>query len=206
MSDETAESAPEITELRLLEQLACRRQTVRDAAQELVAFYLATDRASDAVAFVDGLLTESRDHGEYAEISLWLGVVHERTGDYGAAAAAYMAGRALEPADRAIWYYLNNNLGYCLNHLGRYAEAEACCRLAIQVDSARHNAHKNLGLALDGRGRYAEAVRAHIEATRLCPEDPRSHRHLEDLIARHPELLPVATARPAAPSVAPEDT
>ena len=85
-----------------------------------------------------------------------------------------------------------NNLANLYKRQGRYAEAEARCRAALQVDPDRHNAHKNLGIALEGQGRLAEAVPAYLAAVWRCPEDPRSLRHLEALLAQHPELRPLA--------------
>jgi tetratricopeptide (TPR) repeat protein len=52
----------------------------------------------------------------------------------------------------------------------------------------RYNAHKNLGVALEGLGRYAEAAISYLTASRLNPKDPRALKHLDDLVATHPEV------------------
>ena len=93
------------------------------------------------------------------------------------------------PAAGEVGYLLHNNRGYCLNKLGRHAEAEVHCRTALALDAARYNAHKNLGLALAGQGRFVEAARCLLEADRRSPGDGRARRHLADLLAAHPEIL-----------------
>jgi tetratricopeptide (TPR) repeat protein len=52
----------------------------------------------------------------------------------------------------------------------------------------RYNAHKNLGVALEGLGRYAEAAISYITASKLNPKDPRARKHLDVLVAAHPEV------------------
>jgi tetratricopeptide (TPR) repeat protein len=181
----------EETEVRLLEQFATRQEAVEEAAWEVIAYYAGTGQQSRALPYVERLLATTEDPGTRGDVYLALGQLMEQVPDYGAAIEAYTKALALEPADQTTWYFVNNNLGYCLNHVGRHAEAEAHCRAAIQVDPERHNAHKNLGIALEGQGRLAEAVRAYLVAARLRPEDRRSLRHLDDLLMRHPEMIPL---------------
>jgi tetratricopeptide (TPR) repeat protein len=96
-----------------------------------------------------------------------------------------------------VRYLLCNNLGYCLSQLGRFAEAERLCRAAIALDPERYNAHKNLGVALEGQGRHAEPAEGYVEATRKNPGDPRALRHLETMLARHPEVTHAVRDLPA---------
>jgi len=124
-----------------------------------------------------------------AECLLAMGQAMERARDYKAALEAYSRAFELPQEPNPAWYFLHNNLGYCLNFESRYAEAEAHCRAAIEVDPDRHNAHKNLGIALQGQGRYSEAARSFITAVMACPEDGRSLEHLENLVAAHGEIL-----------------
>ena len=61
--------------------------------------------------------------------------------------------------------------------------------MAIDIDSARFNAHKNLGLAVAGQGRYLEAARCLAEAVKLAPGVPRAFEALAEMVATHPEVL-----------------
>jgi tetratricopeptide (TPR) repeat protein len=118
-----------------------------------------------------------------------MGQAQERSGDCKAALETYARAFELPQERNIVWYFLNNNRGYCLSLDGRYQEAEMHCRAAIEIARERPNAHKNLGLALQGQGRYSEAARSFILATMACPEDARALGHLEDLIAAHGEIL-----------------
>jgi tetratricopeptide (TPR) repeat protein len=71
------------------------------------------------------------------------GVIREQNGQFEAACRCYAAVTAdlLEGEER---YFALNNLGYCLNRLGRHVEAEGICRRAIATDPKPFNAHKNL--------------------------------------------------------------
>lgn len=95
---------------------------------------------------------------------------------------AYKRALALEPQDRAAWYFVHNNLGFCLNQLHDYRTAEAYLREAIEIEPAWHNAYKNLGVSLAAQGEYAEAAMLLVQATVLSPYDPRALDHLEDLL------------------------
>lgn len=81
-----------------------------------------------------------------------------------------------------IKYFIKNNLGYCLNILERFTEAEALCRDAIIIDPDRHNAHKNLGVSLQAQGKLSDAARSFIRATLLCPADKRALAYLENIM------------------------
>jgi tetratricopeptide (TPR) repeat protein len=190
MPDDEMKVSPEEAEAFLLQRLAGRQRKVEAAVWDLVRFYSRTGRQPLAVAYLERLMAEAEDSGKRAVLSLSLGQLMEQVRDYGAAIEAYTKALALEPADPEIWYFINNNLGYCLSQFSRYEEAEARCRAAIQLDPRRHNAHKNLGIALEGQGRFGEAAQCYLVAAQTQPDDPRSLRHLEDLLARHPEVRP----------------
>jgi tetratricopeptide (TPR) repeat protein len=139
-------------------------------------------------AYAEKILALEEDPHLRANLLLNIGRLFEHANDFQAAVATYS--RAFElPAERdETWYFLNNNLGYSLNQVGRHAEAEAYCRAAIAIDPDRHNAHKNLGLSLQGQGRYLEAAQCLLEAARINPRDRRALGHLEDLLAQHQEV------------------
>ena len=94
----------------------------------------------------------------------------------------------MEPTHTFTWYFILNNLGYSYNQLGQFEQGEKYCRLALKVTEQRSNAFKNLGLALEGQGRYAEAGRCYVRATQADAFDDRSFRHLQQMLASHPEL------------------
>lgn len=120
--------------------------------------------------------------GMKAQCYLRLGQLEETGEAYREAMLYYAEAFTLEPGRDATWYFLHNNFGYCLNRFGLHREAEYYCRAAIEIDPLRFNAYKNLGLALQGQGKYVEAAWMLIHAAQLCPEDPRSLYHLENLL------------------------
>ena len=82
------------------------------------------------------------------------------------------------------FYWQVNNLGFCLNYLERFAEAEPFLRLAIKADPLRHNAWKNLGVSLEYQGKFTQAWDSYKRSSELCPSDDRASRHLERMLER----------------------
>jgi tetratricopeptide (TPR) repeat protein len=152
-------------------------------------YFFDRGRTLPALSSFRRLLRYTADPGMKAACLLSIGQLMERTGRYDDAARYYTLAFPLGSGCDDTWYFLNNNLGYCLNILGRHDEAEAYCRAAIGIDPKRHNAHKNLGLSLLGLVEHAEAASCFIKATTICPTDTRAFRHLEDLIGQNRNLL-----------------
>lgn len=146
-------------------------------------------KLSAACAYYEMIIILAETPAEKAEVLLDMGQMCERLGDNRAALEVYSRAFELPQETNPVWYFLHNNLGYCLNQEGRYMEAEKHCRAAITIDPRRHNAHKNLGIALQAQGRYSEAAKSLMDSVIACPEDSRALGHLEDLIATHPEIL-----------------
>lgn len=168
------------------------RYAWHEAVLGLAALYKGHKKEALAAQQMNKLLAAADDAEEAASILLNCGVFYENAHDFESAAESYRQGIRYEPSNADTAYFLNNNLGYSLVQLGRYAEAEPYCAAAISIQSGRHNAHKNLGLSLQGQGRYPEAALCFVEAVKRCPEDPRALRHLEELVDSHPaELEPV---------------
>jgi tetratricopeptide (TPR) repeat protein len=163
-------------------------QEHRDALWDLMRFLSMTERQADGISILDQMLATTSDPEQRAEIVLATGQLMEMLEDFPNARVAYTQGVALEPVGGRTWYLLHNNLGYCLNQLDRFDEAERWCRSAIEIDSLRHNAYKNLGIAYQGQGKFADAARAFIQAIHCEASDPRALLHLEDLIEKHPEI------------------
>jgi tetratricopeptide (TPR) repeat protein len=143
-------------------------------------------RAS-ALETLQAEVANTSDHGVRARCYFVAGRLREQFGQFEAASRCYQAvtPELLDDEDR---YFAHNNLGYCLNRLGRHAEAEAECRRAIATDAALFNAHKNLGIALERTGRLAEAAVAYRTAALKTKSDERPLRHLRVLLANHPEI------------------
>jgi|SRR6516165_9551927 tetratricopeptide (TPR) repeat protein len=80
------------------------------------------------------------------------GIEMERRRDYARALKCYSLAFGLEPGNDDVWYFLHNNLGFCLNQFAKFAEAEPYCHQAIEINPYRHNAYKNLGVSLQGQG------------------------------------------------------
>ena len=145
-------------------------------------------RFDGAAGLLAKALALAPDDGVRAFCWLEIGKAHEGKRDFRAAADAYRQGLAFPPAPTPTWYFLNNNLAFCLNQLGEFADAETLCRPAIEFQPYMYNAHKNLGVSLEGQGRLVEAARAYLEAARIEPGDRRAVGHVGDLLARHPEI------------------
>lgn len=142
-----------------------------------------------ASSYASKMLDFSSDREKKAKGLLLLGSIKENMRDYESAKDSYSEAISLGWRDNNdVWYFLNNNLAYCLNSLGRHGEAKFYCLSALDANPNRHNAHKNLGIALQGQGRYGEAADFFINAARICPRDPRAFIHLKELIQSHPEI------------------
>jgi tetratricopeptide (TPR) repeat protein len=127
------------------------------------------------------------DPGEMkAYCLLSIGQLMEGHEDLAGALDSYLAALQMEPVEGGVRYLLHNNTGYCLNRLGRHAEAEEYCRRAIDIDPRRQNAYKNLGVTLQGMGRYPDAVASYVTAAENCPADNRALELLEALYRLHP--------------------
>lgn len=175
-------------EAKLLEQLAQGGSDFRDTLLKLALFYSRTGRQESSAQYAEQLARTTKDPEEQARYYLVLGQFMEQIRDYESALTYYSRAHTREPKDKTTWYLINNNLGYCLNHFGRFTEAEPYCRSSIEIDPNRSNAYKNLGIALEGQGQYAEAAKCYHAAVRANAADPRALRHLERVLAGYPEI------------------
>ena len=177
---------------RVFAEVKTRCSTPSEASSDLLAFSGICSQwglAGPAIFYVSKALDYADDAGTKAKCYLRLGGLKEKERDYTGAAMFYAEAFALEPGKDDVWYFLNNNLGYCLNRLGKQEKAEFYCRAAIEISPNRHNAYKNLGIAFDGQGKYVEAARMFSRAAELCPQDPRALYHLRDLVKAHKEVI-----------------
>ena len=176
-------------EADLVARITAAEEALEGALWQLARFYSMVGRYEEATAAVNRCIAGTRDQAKQAAGCLGLGQLLEQQHRYAEAEAIYARGAEIPRGPAEVAYFLHNNRGYCLNILGRHAEAECQCRAALAIDPARHNAHKNLGLALVGQGRLAEAARSLLEADCRCPGDTRARGHLRALLAESPEIL-----------------
>jgi CheY-like chemotaxis protein len=164
----------------------------REIFRALYGFVVECSKADDVVtayAYAEKMLLYADNAGQKAYCLLFMGQFQERVGDLGEALKIYLSAMDLPPERNDDWYFLCNNLGYCLNWFGRHAEAAPFCRAAIEINPKRHNAYKNLGVALQGQGEFSKAADAYIEATRICPRDGRALNLLEELVSHEKERI-----------------
>lgn len=174
----------------LLKQLENQERAEEQVLWDLVNLCSRTGR--QGVAFFDyakRLADAAQTPDKKAACYLSMGRLKEQIQDYQMAIKCYSEALFLEPVDTEIWYFTNNNLGHCLNHAGRFAEAARFCRSAINVDSSRPHAYQNLGISLEGQGRFAGAAFCYASAMRASAVDPRTLRHLEALVDEHPDIV-----------------
>ena len=166
----TAEQA----EQHLLKQLVSGQRPAEEVLWDLARFYSYTGRQPEAFDRVRQLVELAETAEKKAGCCLAMGQLMEQMQNFEMAIKYYSQALSLEPINGRAWYFIHNNLGYCLNHFGRYQEAEPYCRRAIEIDPLRHNAYKNLGIAAEGQGDYAGAALCYICAVQREASDPRA--------------------------------
>ena len=179
---------PEKVFAKLMEHPRDKGETYKTLCGFFMECYRKGDEVS-AYSYVEKMLLYADNAGEKAYCLLCMGQFKERAGDFGEALKIYLSAMDLPPERNDDWYFLCNNLGYCLNQFGRHAEAAPFCRAAIEINPRRHNAYKNLGVALQNQGEFSKAADAYIEATRICPRDGRALNLLEELVSHEKERI-----------------
>ncbi len=172
----------------LLERLKSRESDFLNALWDLANFYSKAGRQEQSQTYLERYVANTDDPEKRAGCYLAFGQLMEQMRDFESAIVFYSRAFVLEPANNGTWYLIHNNLGYCLNHFGRYSEAEGYCRSAIKIDPSRHNAYKNLGVSLAGQGDFANAAENLIRATKANASDGRALKLLEQLLVEHPEV------------------
>jgi tetratricopeptide (TPR) repeat protein len=180
----TADEAEVLLHSRMQE----KRAEFEVAVWQLVRFYSISKQPEIAAKYIAFLMSLTDDPERQAAYWLALGQTMEQVGDFQAAAKYYRQAFSMEPTESDTWYFINNNLAYCLIQLGQFQEAEPYCRAAIRIGPRKQNAYKNLGLALQGQGKYSEAAKSYVLAVRANSADPRALQHLEALLQQHPEV------------------
>ena len=175
-------------EQTLLRRVEDEKAQPSEALWQLVRFYQHSKQFEKALGTLRRVLALSPDPESKAGCVLAFGQMMESMGDFESAVRYYKEALALEPVQTPTWYFINNNLGFSLNKIGKFGEGEIYCRKAIEIDPGRPNAHKNLGISLEGQALYREAAQCFVTATQVNASDSRSLRLLQDLVRQHPEL------------------
>jgi tetratricopeptide (TPR) repeat protein len=175
-------------EKHLLSGLDDQNTDRQDIRLKLMVFYRSLCRAADAMYYAEQYLSDASDTEERVMAHFVLGQAMEHIRDFESALRFYLQGFELESDDQFYQYFFRNNIGFCLNQLQRYEEAEAYLLEATQIDPSRANAFKNLGLSFQGQGKFGEAAGSFIAAVRTDASDPRALRHLEELVEQHREV------------------
>ncbi len=176
---------------RMLEQAQKFLKTPQEIIETMLGLArecLSKGKLEGAQAYFERVHAMSDSDSVTACCLLSIGQIKEKQEDIASAIEWYHRAFRLEPGNDETWYFLNNNLGYCLNLIGNFREAMDYCRKAIALHPKRHNAHKNLGIALEGLGEYLQAASSYLTAAENCPEDIRALKLLESLVSSHPEI------------------
>jgi tetratricopeptide (TPR) repeat protein len=169
----------------LLDKLASYEEGLAQTVFDLALLYRRMGQPERADSYFNRFLSIIDDPEKKAAYLLAIGCFMEKVSDYEEAIVYYSQALSLEPANDDTWYFINNNLGYCLNTTKKHGEAEPYCRAAIKIDPRRHNAYKNLGISMEGQGKYPEAAVLYIKAVEKYAGDPRALALLEELVAKH---------------------
>jgi tetratricopeptide (TPR) repeat protein len=156
----------------------------------VVGYYRSLKKGDAAVTLLEEYLKRNGAEDEKkAHCHLALGQIAIDDQRLESALTHFYTALGLEPKRKKVTYVLENNLGYCLNRLGRFAEGEKHCRMAIEVNGKRASAYRNLGISLQGQGHVIDAAWAFVEAVTAEPSDDRARALLEKFVAEHPAAV-----------------
>jgi tetratricopeptide (TPR) repeat protein len=155
----------------------------------LVGYYRSTNKMEAATALLERFLEKSNNDEQKAHCQLALGQMATDDQRVEAALSHFRTALAFHPKKKKVSYVLHNNIGYCLNTLGRYSEAEKHCRIAIEIKWKPASGYRNLGVSLQGQGNLFGAAWAFFEAVKAEVSDPRAQELLRKLVAEHPAIV-----------------
>jgi tetratricopeptide (TPR) repeat protein len=154
----------------------------------VVGFYRGINKIESATQLLEGYIQLSKNPEQSAHCHLALGQIATDEQRLDRALEHFIAALELAPKKRKVGYVLHNNIGFCLNSLGRFSEGEKYCRRAIELDWIRASGYRNLGISLQGQGDLVGAAWAFAEAVKADPADDRARLLLDKLIATYPKV------------------
>lgn len=154
----------------------------------VVGFYRGINKISESIDLLEGFIRSDRSNENKAHCHLALGQIATDEKRFAGALEHFNSALALRPEKRKVKYVLHNNIGFCLNQLKRYVEAEKYCRAAIDIDWTRASAFRNLGISLKGQGNFIGAAWVLVEAINAEPTDARAREIVEQLVKTNPAL------------------
>ena len=185
---EKEKPAASLTEEELLEKLRHGCENENEILWDLAILYAETHRPMMAFSYLEKLTSKCSMSIIKAICYMKIGIIMEDVKDYESALMCYQKVYSLKPDMDANRYFMNNNIGFCLNQLKRYKEAELYCRDAIKINPTRHNAYIQLGVSLEGQEQYQPAAQFYSKAAMICPQDGRPARYFGNLWRRIREL------------------
>lgn len=154
----------------------------------VVGFYRGINKIDSAVQLLEGYIRANKNAEQSAHCHLALGQIATDERKLDVALKHFTDALALAPKKRKVSYVLHNNIGYCLNVLGRFVEGEKYCRAAIEMDWVRASGYRNLGVSLQGQGNVIGATWALNEAVKADGADLRARQLLDKLITAYPSI------------------
>ncbi len=186
---------PPESEEECLARVACASTTGEreEALGKIVLIYRAKNISNDGKYALDtrqALIRILEQHGKEctADMLIREGAYCEKGHDFASAVDFYVVCVRAQKTDTKLIYFSYNNLGFSLNFLQKFSEAERYLREAIFICPKKYNAWKNLGVSLEWQGQYEEAAGAYLKAVHLTRGEPRSQLHLKRILNRHPSL------------------
>jgi tetratricopeptide (TPR) repeat protein len=153
-----------------------------------VGYYRGIRKVEAAKELLSRFLNVTSKPDYHVQCQLALGQIATDEQDMDVAISHFGAALNLKPESKKIEYILHNNLGYCFNMIGRYAQAENHCRAALDLNWTRPSAYRNLGVSFHGQGKLASAAWALLEAVKMDGSDDRARTLLKKLAADNPSL------------------
>ncbi|WP_088888796.1 tetratricopeptide repeat protein [Leptolyngbya ohadii] len=165
------------------EQSYCRSLAIDPAVAETYArlgsVYAEQGQFSEAVdLFQQAIERDPNFAGAY----LKLGEVWQQLGDREQAADCLYRAYRLQPGWKTAKEHLQ--LGNLLMVQGKYAQAEACYRQAIELMPQSPDAYHNLAVLLGKQQRWQEAIESHQQAIERQPKNPRLYAALGQTLMR----------------------
>jgi Flp pilus assembly protein TadD len=154
----------------------------------VVGFYRGINKVESATELLQSFIRRSNNHEQTAHCHLALGQIATDEQRFDAALTHFGAALELGPKNGKVTYVLHNNMAYCLNMVGRFAEGESRCRMAIEINWTRASGYRNLGVSFQGQSNVVGAAWALVEAVKADASDSRARSMLEKLITGNPTI------------------